>query len=124
VPDRSNQWVSFTSGAVDRCRRSLGAQLSLFAGRSGLDLLWNGGSRLLEAPRAALFPIVGELAGGRYRLGTTSFNWPGTASLTPAPLRWSIDRDERRFQIASRRCDFEGIPLSIRTAGGSSSYVA
>jgi galactose mutarotase-like enzyme len=73
VPDRSNQWVSFTSGALTAAVDPLGAQLSLFRDAAGLDLLWNGDPAFWSGRAPLLFPIVGELAGGRYRLGTTSY---------------------------------------------------
>jgi galactose mutarotase-like enzyme len=51
----------------------LGAQLSTLRDREGRDLLWNGDAAVWAGRAPILFPIVGSLAGGRYRLGGRSF---------------------------------------------------
>ena len=47
----------------------LGAQLSVLRDAEGRDLLWSGDSEIWSGRAPILFPIVGSLAGGRYRLG-------------------------------------------------------
>jgi galactose mutarotase-like enzyme len=51
----------------------LGAQLSVLRDREGRDLLWNGDAAVWAGRAPILFPIVGTLAGGSYRLGGRSF---------------------------------------------------
>lgn len=51
----------------------LGAQLSTLRDREGRDLLWNGDASVWASRAPILFPIVGSLAGGHYRLGGRSF---------------------------------------------------
>jgi galactose mutarotase-like enzyme len=46
----------------------LGAQLSALRDPAGLDLLWDGDPAVWTGRAPILFPIVGELADGRYRL--------------------------------------------------------
>jgi galactose mutarotase-like enzyme len=51
----------------------LGAQLSTLRDRDGHDLLWGGDPAVWAGRAPLLFPIVGALAGGRYRLGSTNY---------------------------------------------------
>jgi galactose mutarotase-like enzyme len=53
-----------------------GAQLSALRDRDGRDLLWNGDSSVWAGRAPILFPIVGALAGGIYRLDARSFPLP------------------------------------------------
>ena len=57
------------SAAID----PLGAQLSLLRDASGQDLLWDGDPAFWTGRAPLLFPIVGTLAGGHYRLGTKQY---------------------------------------------------
>lgn len=51
----------------------LGAQLSVLQDAAGRDLLWDGNPAVWAGRAPILFPIVGNLAGGSYRLGDRSF---------------------------------------------------
>lgn len=51
----------------------LGAQLSVLRDRDARDLLWNGDAAVWASRAPILFPIVGTLAGGGYRLDGRSF---------------------------------------------------
>jgi galactose mutarotase-like enzyme len=51
----------------------LGAQLSVLRDANGRDLLWNGDPAFWTGRAPILFPIVGELAGGHYRLGDKTY---------------------------------------------------
>ncbi len=53
-----------------------GAQLSSLTDDAARDLLWNGDPAIWSGRAPLLFPIVGSLAGGRYRLGEESFALP------------------------------------------------
>lgn len=54
----------------------LGAQLSVLRNAAGRDLLWNGDPTFWSGRAPILFPIVGTLNGGHYRLGDTRFALP------------------------------------------------
>ena len=47
----------------------MGAQLFSFSDTNGNDLLWNGDPAVWKGRAPILFPIIGELANGQYRLG-------------------------------------------------------
>ncbi len=65
--------VRLGSGALTARVDPLGAQLTALVDAQGRDLLWNGDPAVWSGRAPLLFPIVGELAGGRYRLGDRSF---------------------------------------------------
>jgi galactose mutarotase-like enzyme len=66
-------WVSLSSGDLSAQIDPLGAQLSALGDRSGHDLLWNGDPSVWAGRAPILFPIVGALAGGAYRLDSTLY---------------------------------------------------
>jgi galactose mutarotase-like enzyme len=68
--------VSLGSGELTARIDPLGAQLTALVDSSGRDLLWDGDPAVWSGRAPLLFPIVGELAGGRYRLGDRSFALP------------------------------------------------
>jgi galactose mutarotase-like enzyme len=73
VSQESGSWVKVRSAALTAEINPLGAQLSTLRDREGRDLLWNGDAAVWAGRAPILFPIVGSLAGGRYRLGDRSF---------------------------------------------------
>jgi galactose mutarotase-like enzyme len=73
VSHESDSWVKVRSAALSAEINPLGAQLSILRDRDARDLLWNGEAAVWASRAPILFPIVGSLAGGRYRLGHRSF---------------------------------------------------
>jgi galactose mutarotase-like enzyme len=68
--------VSITSGALTAEIDPLGAQLSSLKNRAALELLWHGDPKIWAGRAPLLFPIVGVLAEGTYRVGSESFQLP------------------------------------------------
>jgi len=66
-------WVSLATSDLSAAIDPLGAQLSVLRDRDGRDLLWNGDPAVWAGRAPLLFPIVGTLAGGTYRLGSASY---------------------------------------------------
>ena len=66
-------WVSIASGSLTAQIDPRGAQLSGLRTGDGSDLLWNGDPSVWAGRAPLLFPIVGVLAGGVYRLGTKTY---------------------------------------------------
>jgi galactose mutarotase-like enzyme len=52
----------------------LGAQLSVLRDRAGRDLLWHGDTNVWAGRAPILFPIVGSLVGGCYRVGSRVYS--------------------------------------------------
>jgi galactose mutarotase-like enzyme len=76
VSDQHSQWVSLDSSGLSAQIDPLGAQLSILRDAHGHDLLWNGDASIWAGRAPLLFPIVGALAGGSYRLGSRVYHLP------------------------------------------------
>jgi galactose mutarotase-like enzyme len=66
-------WLSLRSDALTAQVNPLGAQRSVLRDRSGRELLWGGDPAFWNGRAPLLFPIVGTLAGGSYRLGGRTY---------------------------------------------------
>lgn len=100
-------WLTLGSGALTAQVNPLGAQLSALRDSSGRDLLWDGNPAFWNGRAPLLFPVVGSLAGGVYRLAGKSYALPRhgfarnkpfevlTASATEAVLRLKADETTR-----------------------------
>ncbi len=69
----TRQWIRIGSGELSAEIDPLGAQLSTLKDQAGRDLLWNGDASVWAGRAPLLFPIIGTLAGGVYRLGTQQY---------------------------------------------------
>jgi galactose mutarotase-like enzyme len=76
MTDSPTDWIALDSGDLTASIDPLGAQLSLLRDRAGRDLLWDGDPAVWAGRAPLLFPIVGELAQGRYRLDSASYALP------------------------------------------------
>ena len=68
MADRQSRWVSLGSTDLRAEIDPLGAQLSTLRDGAGRDLQWDGEPSVWTGRAPVLFPIVGALAGGNYRL--------------------------------------------------------
>jgi galactose mutarotase-like enzyme len=66
-------WVSITSGILTAQIDPRGAQLSSLRTQDSSELLWNGDPAVWAGRAPLLFPLVGVLAGGAYRLGSKTY---------------------------------------------------
>ena len=76
MSDEQNQWLPLSSGDLSVEVDPLGAQLSTLRDRAGRDLLWGGDPSIWAGRAPLLFPIVGALVGGHYRLGSAAYPLP------------------------------------------------
>jgi galactose mutarotase-like enzyme len=65
--------VSISSTALSAEIDPLGAQLFALRDRTGEDLMWDGDPAIWTGRAPILFPIVGMLEQGRYRLGDSTY---------------------------------------------------
>jgi galactose mutarotase-like enzyme len=72
-PGVEKNWVKISSGELSAEIDPHGAQLSRLRDRACRDLLWNGDPAVWAGRAPLLFPIVGVVAGGTYRLGSHSY---------------------------------------------------
>ena len=73
MADQNKPWVTLSSADLHVEVNPFGAQLSILRDRSGRDLLWDGDAAIWAGRAPILFPTVGEVAGGSYRLGPKSY---------------------------------------------------
>ncbi len=76
MPVSPASWVRLDSGDLSARIDPLGAQLSELRDGSGRDLLWDGDPGVWAGRAPLLFPIVGALADGRYRLDAATYELP------------------------------------------------
>lgn len=76
MADQQSKWISLRSGDLTAEVDPVGAQLSTLRDRAGRDLLWNGEPSIWAGRAPLLFPIVGMLVGGSYRLGSKIYRLP------------------------------------------------
>jgi galactose mutarotase-like enzyme len=69
-------WLAVSSGALTAQIDPLGAQLSTLRDASGRDLLWDGNPNFWNGRAPLLFPIVGTLADGKYRVADKTYALP------------------------------------------------
>lgn len=73
MAESESAWIEVRSGELRARINPLGAQLSVLQDREGRDLLWNGDTAFWGGRAPFLFPIVGALANGHYRLGSKTY---------------------------------------------------
>ena len=127
-----NSWVPLSSADLHAEVNPLGAQLSILRDRSGRDLLWDGDPSVWSGRAPILFPIVGELAGGSYRLGAKTYRLSrhGFArgktfeivAATEATATFRLKADEATWQVYPFRFELDvhfalnGPTLVVRTS--------
>jgi galactose mutarotase-like enzyme len=115
--DQPSKWVSLNSEDLGAEINPLGAQLSTLRDRAGHDLLWDGDPSVWAGRAPLLFPIVGVLAGGRYRLGSNIYQLPRhgfargklfeTLSSTSATAVFRLKADEDTLKVYPFRFELE-----------------
>lgn len=131
--------ISLSSEQLSIEINPLGAELWALRDADGRDLLWNGDAAFWTGRAPILFPIVGALAGGSYRLGETRYALPQHGfgrrrhftvvdeSVSRARLRLVSDADTRAvypfdfaldiaFGVADARLD---IAATLHNTGAS-----
>ncbi len=68
--------TKITSDRLSASVSSLGAELRTLADAHGRQLQWDGDPAVWSGRAPILFPVIGMLKGGRYRLGTDSYAMP------------------------------------------------
>src|SRR6202047_86455 len=76
MTDQPAEWISSSSPQLSAAVNPFGAQLSVLRDGSGRDLLWNGDPAIWAGRAPILFPTIGELAGGSFRVGPRTSQRP------------------------------------------------
>ncbi len=124
-------WVSISSGDLSAEIDPNGAQLSSLKDRDARELLWNGDPAVWAGRSPLLFPIVGVLAGGSYRLGSDRYSLPrhgfargkpfSVESTGPASAVFGLRADDATYRVypfqfeLSVRFELRGATLAVTT---------
>jgi galactose mutarotase-like enzyme len=73
---KPSDWVQLSSRSLTASVDPLGAQLSTLRDADGRDLLWDGNPSFWSGRAPLLFPIVGALVDGCYRLDAKTYRLP------------------------------------------------
>ncbi|HEY2464064.1 MAG TPA: aldose 1-epimerase family protein [Steroidobacteraceae bacterium] len=130
MPDQA--WVSITSGGLTAQIDRRGAQLSSLRMQDSRELLWHGDPAVWAGRSPLLFPIVGVLVGGVYRLGSKTYplSRHGFArdktfdlqSTSPSSAAFRLSAEESTYSVypfqfeLDVRYEFSGATLSLTTA--------
>jgi galactose mutarotase-like enzyme len=109
MPNDKKQWLALKSDDLQVEIDPLGAQLSTLRDAAGRDFLWSGDPAVWNGRAPLLFPIVGALVDGRYRLGSKTYSLArhGFARLKP------FDPIETSASEATFRLKADASTLSI-----------
>jgi galactose mutarotase-like enzyme len=130
MPEQAHPWVSIRSDNLAAEIDPQGAQLSTLK-EGTLDLLWDGNPALWTGRAPILFPIVGALAGGSYRLGTETYRLSrhgfargkafSIVNTTPSSAFFRLSADDATLQVYPFRFELDvqfaidGATLSVTT---------
>jgi galactose mutarotase-like enzyme len=131
MPDRPLSWVRLSSRELTAEIDPQGAQLSTLRDRAARDLLWEGDPAVWAGRAPLLFPIVGVLVGGSYRLDSNTYRLPrhgfargklfSIEEITSSTAVFKLSSDEETFQVYPFRFELKvfveliGPTLSLTT---------
>lgn len=108
MPEQSRPWVSIRSNTLTAEIDPLGAQLSTLKDGT-VDLLWDGNPALWAGRAPILFPIVGALVAGSYRLGAETYHLSrhgfargkafSVVDTTPSSVLFRLSTDDSTRQV-------------------------
>jgi galactose mutarotase-like enzyme len=109
MQDQKTSWIALSSAELSAEVNPLGAQLSVLRDSGGRDLLWSGDPAVWAGRAPLLFPIVGTLAGGSYRLGSKAYALPrhgfargrqfDVVAATSSAASFRLSADEATWQV-------------------------
>ena len=115
MPDQPAEWIALNSPQLSAAVNPLGAQLSVLRDGGGRDLLWNGDPAVWAGRAPILFPTIGELAGGGFRVGPRSYQLPrhGFARTKPFEVI-AVTATEAAFSLAADESTRRVYPFEFR----------
>ena len=127
-----SDWISLQSRELNAAINPFGAQLSVLRDSGGRDLLWNGDASVWAGRAPILFPLIGELAGGEFRVGSDTYKLPRhgfarnkpfqvvAATATEAEFRLSADDSTLKVYPFQFQLDvsfaLSGATLAVKSA--------
>jgi galactose mutarotase-like enzyme len=117
VNGATSPWIALGSGDLGAEIDPLGAQLSVLRDGGGRDLLWDGDPAVWKGRAPLLFPIVGALAAGTYRLGSKTYRLPRHGFARDRQFKLvTCTRTAATFELAADRASLEIYPFRFALA--------
>lgn len=102
-------WVRVSSSALSVQIDPLGAQLSSLRDAAGRDLLWDGNPDFWNGRAPLLFPIVGSLVDGKYRVSGKTYALPRHGFARRKPFE--VLEASATYALLRLKADDETIPV-------------
>lgn len=102
-------WLRVSSSALSAQIDPLGAQLSSLRDAAGRDLLWNGNPDFWNGRAPLLFPIVGSLANGKYRVAGKTYALPRHGFARRKPFE--VLEASATYALLRLKADDETLPV-------------
>jgi galactose mutarotase-like enzyme len=109
-----SNWVKISSGVLSAEIDPHGAQLSRLCDAESRDLLWDGNAAVWAGRAPILFPIVGVVAGGKYRLANNSYELSrhGFARGKDFSIA-ALNADSATFKLSADASTLEAYPFQF-----------
>jgi galactose mutarotase-like enzyme len=117
MPNQTPSLVSLRSATLSAEIDPNGAELFALRDRDGRDLLWNGEPAVWTGRAPILFPIVGMLVDGKYRLDSRSYSLPrhgfarnrgfSVLSSTAGKAAFRLSADDATLQVYPFRFELD-----------------
>jgi galactose mutarotase-like enzyme len=117
MAEDQSDWITIRTTGLTATINPLGAQLSVLRDAADRDLLWNGDPTVWAGRAPILFPIVGMLAGGQYRIGDQRYALPRhgfarnrifrVADAGPSSVTFRLSADEATLAVYPFRFELD-----------------
>jgi galactose mutarotase-like enzyme len=115
MAEQPSDWISLQSRELSAAINPFGAQLSVLRDSSGRDLLWNGDPAIWAGRAPILFPLVGELTGGEFRVGSETYELPRHGFARNKPFRVvSASAAEATFRLGADDSTLKVYPFQFQ----------
>jgi galactose mutarotase-like enzyme len=113
--EQQNDWIFLQSQQLGAAINPSGAQLSILRDSSGRDLLWNGDAAVWAGRAPVLFPILGELAGGAFRVGSETYKLPRHGFARNKTFQViAASADEATFRLSADESTLQVYPFQFQ----------
>jgi len=115
MPEDQKDWINLHSPQLRAVINPFGAQLSILRDRNGNDLLWNGDANFWSGRAPVLFPIVGELAAGAFRVASSTYKLPRHGFARNSTFRIvSATTTEATFRLSADESSLQVYPFQFQ----------
>jgi galactose mutarotase-like enzyme len=119
MPDQPTEpaaeWISLQTPQLSAAVNPFGSQLSVLRDSSGRDLLWTGDPAVWAGRAPMLFPTIGELAGGAFRVGSKTYKLPRHGFARTKPFQVvAATATEATFRLSADESTLQVYPFNFQ----------